>query len=426
MQDTSALANVREPLLVELARSNEDLFAKYPYLFLDYKFEEYTRLIGNFKKALASGDPSDTNRIIGMLERIVGEKNAEMRDTCAPSAFLIWAFSNPLIVESLRILFSTRTKMPHIEDTLKLLREIDWIRSRELNTVIGDYPTKCMPSDLSGRSQLIHEYLSETNEGTCRLNFDGYIVFLSYAIRFHPDLWFKFAQPELKNPNTAQYFLDQVSTNNSAMAEFLQRASDQDFEKYRSIIKLSDSQIMSMYFYAVGDSLQIAQERLKSLSDQDSDVRVLPGECNDLINMSDESIAEFIKQENALVLFVDTKNLEYINSACYTFDALSFAIENNVFYACIMGKSHRTYVDGPDEYVMINTHVGNFLVDAKVVRKIVTERKKVVHLKYYFTIPRTISKRAILETGIEEEAYVGGYHCQEGSNIDVYKVIASH
>jgi len=148
--------------------------------------------------------------------------------------------------------------------------------------------------------------------------------------------------------------------------------------------------------------------------------------CQDIIMMDENEIAEYLETEpNAVVLFYRLRGGSDIRfrAICYTFDALlNYAKDpSNILFQCQQEFSLERYANEPQglpTYLKIPVGDLNAYVEYQSFLEKINIGQNMIFLEYEKSVPKTMSAAASIEVNI-----VSRYHCQEGSNIDVYSIM---
>lgn len=130
--------------------------------------------------------------------------------------------------------------------------------------------------------------------------------------------------------------------------------------------------------------------------------------CNDFIMIDEMNIKDIVNDKEHII-FVGADNS-------------SFCMELNDFKHILDDPSNWiTSCRNPGELylrMIISGGGGTGLINMADIKRYIKSKKKIFHLEFEKTIPKTqgylILKR--------KESLVSGYHCQDGSNLDVYKI----
>lgn len=144
-------------------------------------------------------------------------------------------------------------------------------------------------------------------------------------------------------------------------------------------------------------------------------------QCFDIFNTSEEIIGNYLTSNtDNLVIFYKYSGDDDFQASCLTFSALKTYLKdpNYVFYRCIDRKDYRTYQAEPPEFLKLPTQSGNLFVDYQLMKQKYMQRQNMVFLEHGEQIPKTITLIASLSMH-----FVSRNHCQEGSVIDVYRII---
>lgn len=148
--------------------------------------------------------------------------------------------------------------------------------------------------------------------------------------------------------------------------------------------------------------------------------------CFDLFEGTEPAIAKFLNEScDNLVIFYRPSGQREFNAACCTFSQLRTFLRDgtHLFFQCIRGRSWESYsrdaeAERGPHFLKLFTQSGNIFVDYKQMKQKYIERQNMIFLDFDRVIPLTISY------GMSSEMQqVSANHCQNGSEINVYKII---
>jgi hypothetical protein len=153
-------------------------------------------------------------------------------------------------------------------------------------------------------------------------------------------------------------------------------------------------------------------EKLAKYSDQN---------CFDSINMSEEVIGDYLSSDpDNLVIFYRFPASDGFLANCLTFETLKKYLKDPkyIFYNCVEGKRFEAYHNDPPQYLKIPGRTTLYVSYQDMKRKYI-ERQNMIFLDYDIeTVKRTISYSTSITLN-----FVSGNHCQEGSSIQLYRII---
>jgi len=143
--------------------------------------------------------------------------------------------------------------------------------------------------------------------------------------------------------------------------------------------------------------------------------------CFDIINQNEENIGQYLSdnRDNIVIFFKQPSDADFL-ATCLTFTGLKKYLKDpkHGFYGCIEGKDYRTYHENLPEYIKISSQSHTIFVNYVDIKQKYIQRQNMIFLEYSYQIPKTISYDASITMN-----FVSSNHCQEGSIIDVYRII---
>ena len=142
--------------------------------------------------------------------------------------------------------------------------------------------------------------------------------------------------------------------------------------------------------------------------------------CFDPIQISEENIGQYLSSDtDNLVIFYKEPNDEGFFATCLTFPTLKQYLKDPkmIFYRCIEQKNNFTYWRDTPQFLKIpGSHT--IFVDYQNIKQKYMTRQNMIFVENSFRIERTITYDASYFM-----RYIGSNHCQDGSVIDVYRII---
>ena len=143
--------------------------------------------------------------------------------------------------------------------------------------------------------------------------------------------------------------------------------------------------------------------------------------CFDIINQTEENIGQYLSdnRDNIVIFFKQPSDVDFL-ATCLTFTGLKKYLKDpkHGFYGCIDGKDYRTYHENLPEYIKICSQSHTIFVNYVDIKQKYIQRQNMIFLEYSYQIPKTISYYASITMN-----FVSSNHCQEGSIIDIYRII---
>jgi hypothetical protein len=143
--------------------------------------------------------------------------------------------------------------------------------------------------------------------------------------------------------------------------------------------------------------------------------------CFDIINMNEENIGQYLSanRDNIVIFFKHPSDADFL-ATCLTFTGLKKYLKDpkHGFYRCIDGTDDRTYHENLPEYIKISSQSHTIFVNYADIKQKYIQRQNMIFLEYSYQIAKTISYDASITMN-----FISSNHCQEGSIIDVYRII---
>jgi hypothetical protein len=143
--------------------------------------------------------------------------------------------------------------------------------------------------------------------------------------------------------------------------------------------------------------------------------------CFDTIQLNEEQIGEYLSEDrDNIVIFYKQPNDPDFLATCLTFTGLKKYLKDpkHVFYRCAEIKDPRTYYTQRPEFLKIPTQTHTIFVSYQDMKAKYMQRQNMIFLEHSGKVERTITYDASFNM-----AFVSGNHCQDGSVIDVYRII---
>jgi hypothetical protein len=145
-------------------------------------------------------------------------------------------------------------------------------------------------------------------------------------------------------------------------------------------------------------------------------------QCFDIMDTGNEiMIGNYLSNiPDNIVIFYKPQFNDKFYAVCLTFSALKkFLTEpTNVFYRCDGRKKLQSYSLEPYHYLKIFSHTQPIFVSYSDIKQKYMQRQNMIFLDYHERVEKTISLDASAS-----ENYFSSWHCQEGTSIDVFKII---
>ena len=142
--------------------------------------------------------------------------------------------------------------------------------------------------------------------------------------------------------------------------------------------------------------------------------------CFDPIQVSEENIGQYLSSDiDNLVIFYQELGADDFFATCLSFTTLKKFLKDPkmIFYGCVPGKDFRTYCHDPPQFLKIpGSHT--IFVDYQDIKQKYMQRQNMIFVVNSFCIAKTITYDASYFM-----RFVSSNHCQEGSIINVYRII---
>jgi hypothetical protein len=146
--------------------------------------------------------------------------------------------------------------------------------------------------------------------------------------------------------------------------------------------------------------------------------------CFDVIQMNEENIGQYLSadRDNIVIFYKQPTDVGFL-ATCLTFTNLKKYLTDPkmVFYECIdqvPKKDPRTYYTQPPEFLKIPTQSHTIFLDYNDIKQKYIQRQNMIFLEFHNRVLKTMSYDASITMN-----FVSSNHCQEGSIIDVYRII---
>ena len=143
--------------------------------------------------------------------------------------------------------------------------------------------------------------------------------------------------------------------------------------------------------------------------------------CFDTIQLNEEKIGEYLSadSDNIVIFYKQVEDANFL-ATCLTFTGLKKYLKDpkHAFYSCLPGKDFRTYHDSLPEYIKIPSQSHTLFVHYNDIKQKYIQRQNMIFLEYSERVDTTISYDASITMN-----FVSSNHCQQGSVIDVYRII---
>jgi hypothetical protein len=171
-------------------------------------------------------------------------------------------------------------------------------------------------------------------------------------------------------------------------------------------IEIDDPQLDIVIPTAPTDPLKLSENENKS--------------CFDPMQVSEENIGQYLSSDtDNLVIFYKEPGDDGFNATCLSFTTLKKFLKDPkmVFYSCVQRKDFRTYCHDPPQFLKIpGSHT--IFVDYQAIKQKYMQRQNMIFLENNFRVENTISYDASYFM-----RFISSNHCQEGSVINVYRII---
>jgi hypothetical protein len=133
-----------------------------------------------------------------------------------------------------------------------------------------------------------------------------------------------------------------------------------------------------------------------------------------------------------IVIFYRRNVLEDFNAVVLTFTQLKLFLKDstNIYYSCNPDQAHSNYRLTPPEYVKIPTDTATIYASYSEMRQRCINGQRMIFLQYNHRINTSMSFHVSAGVAYTEDtgqfcpALVSANHCQLGTNIDIYNIIA--
>ena len=143
--------------------------------------------------------------------------------------------------------------------------------------------------------------------------------------------------------------------------------------------------------------------------------------CFDTIQLNEENIGNYLSadRDNIVIFYKQIADAEFL-ATCLTFTGLKKYIQDpkHGFYRCVDRKDYRTYIDDQPDFLKIPTQTITIFVSYEDIKLKYIQRQNMIFLEYIERVDTTITYEAIITNN-----FVSSNHCQDGSLIDVYRII---
>jgi hypothetical protein len=162
------------------------------------------------------------------------------------------------------------------------------------------------------------------------------------------------------------------------------------------------------------DNIVTDQEKLQEYGSEN---------CFNMIELNEENIGNYLSSDpDNLVIFFKNPEDDGFQATCLNFSRLKQYLKNpnHIFYSCVDELDFRVYKNQSflDEYLKIPTHAHTLFVNYRDIRQKYEERQNMIFLELSEQIKKTISFNASFTL-----QFISSNHCQEGSEINVYRII---
>ena len=143
--------------------------------------------------------------------------------------------------------------------------------------------------------------------------------------------------------------------------------------------------------------------------------------CFDIIQQNEENIGNYLSadRDNIVIFYKQIADADFL-ATCLTFTGLKKYLQDpkHAFYRCIHRKDHRTYIDDQPDFLKIPTQTITIFVSYEDIKQKYIQRQNMIFLEYIERVDTTITYEAIITNN-----YISSNHCQDGSLINVYRII---
>jgi hypothetical protein len=143
--------------------------------------------------------------------------------------------------------------------------------------------------------------------------------------------------------------------------------------------------------------------------------------CFDTIQLNEENIGQYLgnDRDNMVIFYKQQSDANFL-ATCLTFTGLKKYIQDpkHAFYRCVLGKDYRSYIDDQPDFLKIATQTHTIFVSYEDMKQKYIQRQNMIFLEYSERVETTITYEAIVRNN-----FISSNHCQQGSVIDVYRII---
>ena len=161
----------------------------------------------------------------------------------------------------------------------------------------------------------------------------------------------------------------------------------------------------------------------------------IPDVCDDFfISLSEENIEEYLKDTDNLVIFYPIRgegDETKFKAVCYSFEGLKTLVNDigNILFECQIDSNgikwpyYKYARDAYEGQITIPSYFklslpNNVLVDYRSIVEKMNLGQNMIFIDYEKSVQYTMGLGASVEMNI-----ISANHCQEGTNMDVYKII---
>jgi hypothetical protein len=143
--------------------------------------------------------------------------------------------------------------------------------------------------------------------------------------------------------------------------------------------------------------------------------------CFDTIQLNEENIGQYLSADldNIVIFYKQVEDADFL-ATCLSFTGLRKYLQDPKygFYTCVEDTDIRTYIDDEPDFLKIPTQTQTIFVSYQDIKQKYIERQNMIFLEYSERVKNTITYDAIITNN-----FVSSNHCQDGSIIDVYRII---
>jgi hypothetical protein len=143
--------------------------------------------------------------------------------------------------------------------------------------------------------------------------------------------------------------------------------------------------------------------------------------CFDTIQLNEENIGDYLSadSDNIVIFYKQVEDVDFL-ATCLSFTGLRKYLQDPKygFYTCVDGRDNRTYIDDEPDFLKIPTQTQTIFVSYADIKQKYIQRQNMIFLEYSERVETTITYDAIITNN-----FVSSNHCQDGSIIDVYRII---